>query len=469
MPEIVFVDVQDKSGLNQKLIRRHAAEATHREKRLIDVFRHRDPVPHQRPLVPWPAQTARSLLPNTTLVGPETEEESAITQVSVPPRRVVPSREKHRKQVRDPKTALTLRWRAGRPTAIKPPSDDLKIEYVLSESFNWMLGQYASSWSSSVRRDPRVFDLNGEVEILREAFFIVTDLLEVQQTSAAFAVLGHTLDAIPAIFRDPHPELLFTLVELAYGINMTGAMDLQAQIRPHVAELASTIMGTKHPLTTLLKSEFDATLQTHVTELVFKCIIDAMSKTFGKVAYQTLVQQMGRSQFYARTGRSGEAQRIIAEIQQQWQEQYGTDSALARLAELELCLMRFRNSPHADPSLEAQANNAMLRIEVMSGVYSNKFTDRPSDSPQAQQESPLSMAVAQWFLQNKRYTFALHCYGRAKRRRVSGGPANISKRPLADLITDSVTSAMSGALSRPGSLIILSSQAPAQDSVPAIS
>ncbi|KAJ9615236.1 hypothetical protein H2200_001310 [Cladophialophora chaetospira] len=472
MPQILFVNVQDRSGLNQSLIRRHAAEDAHRKKRLTEIFRHQNHiVARRKPLASRPAQEPpRTNRGDDAMVEDENAKERLRTLDKVPAAHRSTSITRQRKQARDPKIALTLRWRVGNPTSIEPPTDDLKIEYVLSESFNWMMGQYTSSWSSLVRRDPKVFDLNGEVEILREAFYIVTDLLGMKKTSAAFAVLRHTLDAIPATFRDPHPELLFTLVELAYGINMTGPTDLQAKVvRPHVAELASTIMGNKHPLTILLKSEFDAALQSHVTELVFRCIIDAMSKTFGKAAYQTLVQQMGRSQFYARTGRGDEAQRLIAEIQQHWKHQYGPDSALARLAELELCLMRLQGSKITEPSLEAQANNAILRIQVMAGVYSNKFTDRPSYHPRTGDKSPSTMALAHWFLQKKRYTFALHCYERSKRDTMTGGSLTTPDRPLADLIANTVMDAMSDMLLRPGNLLTLPSQAQMRDSMVAAS
>jgi hypothetical protein len=461
----MFVDVQDKSGFNRNLIRRHAAEDAHRKKRLTDVFRYQNQIGRQKTLPLRPAKKKPELKQNHTSIEDETDKELLPIRNPAPSRRARPPRGRQRDRRRDPKTALTFRWRVGNPTAFRPPTDDLKIEFVLNESFNWMIGQYTSSWSSSVQRNPNVFDLNGEVEILREAFYVVTDLLEIQKTAAAFAVLKHTLDAMPAIFQDPHPELLFTLVELAYGINMTGATDLHAKVRPHVAELASTIMGTRHPLTILLKSKFDVALQTHVTELVFKCIVDTMSKTFGKVAYQTLVQQMGRSQFYARTGRGIEGQKLIAEVEEQWRWQYGTDSALARLAELELCLMRLQDCHSSEPALEAQANNAMLRIEVMAGVYSSKFTDQPSNRYQVGAQFRPGMALAHWFLQNKRYTFALHCYERAKRMRVNDMAGQSSQRPLADLIADTVTSALSDVLRRPGDLSILPSQAPTEQSV----
>ena len=467
MPEIQFVDVRDRSGLNRNLIRRHAAEDAHRRRRVNDVFRYQNLISPQTPLALRPGKEHES--PQDGIAERDLAERSLPNEKTPPKKLSPPSRTNPRARPRDPKSAMTLRWRVYNPTAIRPPTDDLKIEFVLSESFNWMMGQYTSSWSSSVQRDPKVFDLNGEVEILREAFYVVTDLLAIGKTAAAFEALKVTLDAMPAILRDPHPELLFTLVELAYGINMTGATDLHSKIRPHVAELAATVMGANHPLTNLLKSEFDPVLQNHVTELVFKCIVDAMSKTFGRVAYQTLVQQMGRSQFYARTGRGLEAQDLIMEIQEHWKQQYGINSALARLAELELCLMRLQDHQNPAPALHAQANNAMLRIEVMAGAYTSKFTDKTRSGSKPVSKSSIGMALAQWFLQNKRYSFALHCYERAKKAEITDGVEQRSQRPLADLIANTVAVATFEMLQQSENFLILPSQAPMQESVPATS
>lgn len=353
---------------------------------------------------------------------------------------------------------MMFRWRASAlpTTTLKPPGDDLKIEYVLSESFNWMMGQYACSWSPLVRTDPTVFDLNQQLEIFRESFFVVTDLLGLQKWDAAFAVLRHTLDAIPQMFREPHPELLFTLVELAYGINMPTNPELNAKIRAHVAELSSVILGSQHPLTTLLKSQFDIALRTHVPELVFTCIIDTLSKTFGQHAYQTMVQQMGRSQFYARTGRAEEGQKLIAEVLDHWRELYGTDSALARFAELQYNLIRLQGSQRPDPEIKAQINNAMLRIEVVSGVYRNKFTDKLSSDIQPATTPSRLMALAQWFLHNTRYAFALYCYERHRRESQNTQPT--AGMPLADLIIDSAESAIGHHLEPPNAILVLPSQ-----------
>ncbi|KIW77433.1 hypothetical protein Z517_09879 [Fonsecaea pedrosoi CBS 271.37] len=456
MSNFIFIDVQDTSGYNQNRIKRHAAAGIHRRKRSANVILRQN------------LSSARKALTIRPQRKPQQGEEEDKTGNVL---RMRPARQNVR--VRDPKIALMFRWRARGPTALKPPSDDLKIERVLSESFNWMMGQYNSSWSSLVQCDSTVFDTNEEVEIFREAFYIVTDLLEIQKTDAAFAVLQRTLDAIPRMFRNPHPELLFTLVELAYGINMGHASVLHTRIRLHVADLASTILGTKHPLTILLKSEFNASLTNHVTELVFRCIIDALVKTFGLDAYQTLAHQMGRSQFYSRTGRGEEGEKLLTDIHERWKQQYGSDSSLASLAGLELCLVRLQNcrqrdqDPHLDSMLEAQANNAMLRIEVMAGVYSNKFTDKPSSHPNLQHQYPSTMALSQWFLQNKRYAFALHCYERAKQSTTDH--THTSTRRLGDLIVDTTESALHDILWQSRTLSILPSQASVPGNVVAMS
>jgi hypothetical protein len=125
-----------------------------------------------------------------------------------------------------------------------PTGDDLKVEFVLRQSFNWMLAQYSFPWSSLVDEDPNIFDMDNKLEIFRETFYIVSTLLELKKVNSAFAVLKETLDAVPDFLRDKHPQLLFSLVELAYGINMPKSSVLHAKIKPHVAEV---ILGHDHP------------------------------------------------------------------------------------------------------------------------------------------------------------------------------------------------------------------------------
>jgi len=349
-----------------------------------------------------------------------------------------------------------LRWRIGVPPKIAPHGDDLQIEYILTQSCNWMFGQYTYPWSALIRKDPTVYDQNNRIEIFREAFYIVSDLLSLQKVEAAFKVLKSTLDSIPTLFRDSHPEILFSLVELASGINMPGAESLHAKVKVHVADIAEVVLGAQHPLTILLKSEFDVAPRAHITELVFKCIIDALSKTFGPTSYQTLVQQMGRSQFYARSGRAQDGQELISDVMREWQAQYGRDSALARLAELELNLMRLQACQEPDPATEAQANNSMLRIEVISGIHGNKFTDEPTSEGVQLDRSSMTLALAHWFLLKKRYTLALHVYGWHK---VKEG-AHVSKsqprsQSLADTISEVVQDALVDVLSSSNDISVL--------------
>lgn len=453
MPNLVFIDVQDNSRNNQRRVKRHVAYDNHRRKRLANTQTGLD------------ERDERHLLVSSTEILASSDD--AVNQPPSSNRSVedtgfdAGSNRRRKQGIK----ALMLSWRVPVPHTITPQGDNLKIEHVLTQSCNWMFGQYTYPWSVLIRRDPTVYDQNNRIEIFREAFYIISDLIGSQKIDAAFRVLKSTLDAVPDLFRDSHPEILFSLVELASGINMPGADSLHAKVKIHIADMAEVVLGTQHPLTILLRSEFDAAPRSHVTELVFKCIIDALSKTFGQTAYQTLVQQMGRSQFYARTGREKDGQKLITKVMTEWQAQYGSDSVLARLAQLELNLMRLQECHTPNPSVEAEANNAMLRIEVMTGVYSNKFTEQPCSAEVQLHRSSRTLALAHWFLLKKRYTFALHVYGRRMvhldENRISN-PA-IRCQSLADSISDIVEEAFFDVLSSPRDLSLLPLRASSGD------
>ncbi|KAK5058963.1 hypothetical protein LTR84_011227 [Exophiala bonariae] len=449
MPNLVFIDALDNSRNNQIRVKRHVANATHKRKRLANVIRHRT--------------AGASANRHTTPIGAlddvvEDEEPSRSNCLVKDTSSLVDGRNASSKARRKQETkAVMLRWRLPVPQDITPRGDQLKIELVLTQSCNWMFGQYTYPWSILIKRDPTVYDQNNRIEIFREAFYIVSDLISSQRVDAAFKVLKSTLDAVPGLFRDSHPEILFSLVELASGINMPGADALHAKVKVHIADMAEVVLGVQHPLTILLRSEFDAAPRSHVTELVFKCIIDALSKTFGQNAYQTLVQQMGRSQFYARTGRGRDGQELITRVMKEWQGQYGSDSVLARLAELELNLMRLQECHDPDSSVEAETNNSMLRIEVMTGVYTNKFTERPTSTEAKLDRSSRTLALAHWFLLKKRYTFALHVYGRRSGQSAEDCISTPDNRDqsLADKISDIVEEALSEILFSPGNISML--------------
>lgn len=288
------------------------------------------------------------------------------------------------RQIIDNARVLLPQWRCVAPLAlVQPGADDLKIEVVLRKSFDRILGRYTCRWSSLVEHNPRILDMDNTLEKFRETFYIVSNLPDLDEVNAAFAVLNATLDTFPQLLRENHPELLFSLVELAYGLSMPNFCALHAKIKPHVAEMASVILGSDHPFTVLLRMEFVEVLRSHVTEVVFKCITDCLCRTFGDTAYQTLVHQFGRSQFYARTGQGEKAEKIIGQVLDRWKCLYGPDSILARLVELECNLLRLQRHQGHYLSLEVQINNIMCRIESISGVHSTKFTDKLSSDFQS--------------------------------------------------------------------------------------
>ncbi|KAL6250811.1 hypothetical protein RBB50_003114 [Rhinocladiella similis] len=160
------------------------------------------------------------------------------------------------RQIIDNARVLLPQWRCVAPLAlVQPGADDLKIEVVLRKSFDRILGRYTCRWSSLVEHNPRILDMDNTLEKFRETFYIVSNLPDLDEVNAAFAVLNATLDTFPQLLRENHPELLFSLVELAYGLSMPNFCALHAKIKPHVAEMASVILGSDHPFTVLLRME----------------------------------------------------------------------------------------------------------------------------------------------------------------------------------------------------------------------
>ncbi|KIW20929.1 hypothetical protein PV08_01508 [Exophiala spinifera] len=450
MTSIIFINVQDVSDHSKARARQHAATVYHRRKRLTGC-RHYQKASRSRTdgdadlVKDEPVSQGRMMVtrrrPDLTSTMSTAPERPRIDNagVSAPP------------------------WRCTAPTTIKSVADDLKIEAVLRISLDWMVGQYNCRWSSLMEHDSGLLDMDNKLELFRETFYIVSDLLDLNKVNAAFAVLKVTLDTFPRLLQEIHPELLFSLAELAYGLSMPNSSALHSKIKTHVAEMTSLILGSDHPFTILLNMEFVGELRSHVTEVVFKCITDSLGRTFGKTAYQTLVHQFGRSQFYARTGQVEEGKKIMGQVLDTWKCLYGPDSILARLAELEYNLLGLQRQRLHDLSLDAQISNIMCRIESISGICNNKFTDQSPSNFQGIERASGKLRLARWFLQNKRYTFALHCYDRSTLR--SGADSSQAISSLADTISNIVeTSFKDGSTQIEGGYIV-PSQAPIDTSV----
>lgn len=389
MSDLVFIDVQDQSRYAQRQVKSHVASGTHRQKRLVAISEYRrDADRHDE----------HSGIHNF-------DSDTATSNTNVP----------DLQQLRGLREGQG-RWKLPSPssTSVGASVDDAQVQLLLLQSSHWMQHQYKHCWSVQMQHDPSVYDLNTSLETFREAFYIVSDLLALDKVRSAFEVLNYTLDSVPDLLREPHPELLFALLELASGINMPTTSTLHATVKIHLADMARAMLGAQHPATLLLTTEFDSARRDHLTQLLMRCIINTLSATFGSDAYQTLVHQMGQSQFYIKAGYATLAQKTISNVLSRWREQYGDDSALSRLAMLELTLMRLQTC-QGDPSpFEAEVNNSMQWIEVMSGISGSQPTGVLFPNISSSDPCSKTRTLARWLLLQKRYALALHVYNLAK-------------------------------------------------------
>ncbi|KIV91881.1 hypothetical protein PV10_06372 [Exophiala mesophila] len=389
MSELVFIDVRDQSGQNQRQVKSHVASGTHRQKRLVAIEQYQKNADRDDEQSASQDLSSEATTSNIDVSGLQQPQDPTQDQYSV--------------EVPSPSL-----------TSVKASSHETHVQILLQQSSNWIQYQYRHFWSVKIRQDPLVYDLNTSIETFRESFYIVSDLLAMGKVNPAFEVLKYTLDSVPDLLRNPHPELLFALLEVASGINMPAAINLQSKVKTHLADMARVIFGMKHPATLLLTTDFESSSRNHTTQLLMACIINTLSMTFGSDAYQTLVHQLGQSQFYMRAGHATVAQETISNVLRGWMEQYGDDAALSRLAMLELSMMRL-HACHDDPiPFEAEVTNSLQWIEVISGISGSQPTGIlfPESSP----ASPdlRTKTLARWFLLRKRYTLALHVYNLTK-------------------------------------------------------
>jgi hypothetical protein len=300
------------------------------------------------------------------------------------------------------------------PAYIRLPAKLRQIDLVLQSTSHWMRGQY-DTWHISVQDNPAVFDLDNGIEIVRESFFLVSDLMALGRTRHAFQALQHLLDFLPSLLKNPHPELFFFFVELAAGINLHLLPNLHARVKAHAAELSAILLGSKHPITTLLQCDFAQDDQ-YTSELVFACLLDTLSATFGPQAYQTICQQFGRSQFYTSTGRPQLAKLLMADVKQKFQSLYGNDSALTRVADFEMAQIDNNfDEDHSCQNTILRSAYVLQQVEQSICSHGNKFEAPGTPVPGPPSESEQSLAIARQLMRKKRYTMAFHMYSKGIR------------------------------------------------------
>lgn len=318
-----------------------------------------------------------------------------------------------------------FRWRVAQsppplPGRIDPPDRVREIDIVLQQAFNWTQGSFSASWNSQIQNYPYIFDIDRRAEVLRDSFLIVSDLLELRQTTLAFRALNDILDSIPRYFVNAHPSLFLCLVELCLGTNMPRApVALQKKVKEHVAEIARVVLGPSHPISVLLSLSFSSGDRLYISELVIKCLTDAMVNIFGEDGYISRFYEIAAAQNYAQTGRIREAEFLFTKVINRVSLQFGSETAFAGHMEFELSKI-YQQSPSGPPSfsprtlLEDDPHPAFLKVERAFDAY---ILDRAS---QLQRQSPgaVELTIPAWridlarcLFHRRRFALALHLYG----------------------------------------------------------
>jgi hypothetical protein len=317
-----------------------------------------------------------------------------------------------------------FQWRISQspplPGRIDPPDRVRKIDIVLQQAFNWTQGSFSASWNAQIQNHPYIFDYDRRVELLRDSFLIVSDLLERGQTHPAFRILNEILDTIPRYLVNAHPSLFLCLVELCLGMNMPQAQaTLQNKVRAHVAEVAQVVLGPNHPISILLALPLPSGDPLYICGLVIKCLRDAMVNIFGENGYQTRFYEIAAAQNFAQTSQIREAELIFTKLINGISLQFGSEAAFTVYMEFERDKL-YQQSPSSSlsqfppSSIKNDPDPAFLKVERAFDAYNLSLAlQMQRQSPEA---APLEIPtwridLARYLFHRRRYALALHLCG----------------------------------------------------------
>ncbi|KAK5050645.1 hypothetical protein LTR84_003927 [Exophiala bonariae] len=347
-----------------------------------------------------------------------------------------------------------FQWRLGAnglPHKIDAPDETRRIDSILRQALVWTEASFCALWKPQLQEFPYIFDHDRRAEVLRDAFLLVSDLLEVGKTRLAFSSLNEILDTIPRYFINSHPGLFLCILEAALGLNMPKApKSLHKKVKEHLAEISWVLHGPSHPLTVLLsqRSE-DCGNVFYIMEVLLSCMRDSLAKVFGHSGYQTRFYEFTMAQNYARMGKIEEAQLTLIRLIRVCSDQFGSDSGFVGLSEFELNRIRL-DWPASQSSAnqgETPDNNHMLfKVEKAFQYYNQLLaTQIKQESPTATLEIPCwRIELARYLFHKRRYTIAMHLYCSGSFEELSICNPQVKKSPdtwLADRIANAAKKA----------------------------
>jgi hypothetical protein len=217
MSNITFINFNDGKDDKRSRIRSHAQSARYRRERMLTAQQHKWRVG---------AYGSKSVSPTIPKVEPVPEDGRVETQssgTSTPTEPGKPRKRKERRKPAKPKQATQLPTPPKETVSLVPlpvPNEQRHMELVLAQTSTWVQATYHNSWQSSIKHDRLIYDFDNGIETLRDSFLLVSDLVAMQNNQAAFKALNLVLDVVPNLLKNPHPELLYVLIELGAGVIM---------------------------------------------------------------------------------------------------------------------------------------------------------------------------------------------------------------------------------------------------------
>lgn len=298
---------------------------------------------------------------------------------------------------------------------IDPPNDTRQVDYILRQAVIWTENSFFVLWQSQMQDFPYIFDIDRRAEMLRDAFLLVSDLLEAGETRLAFSSLNEILDTIPRYFVNSHPGLFLCLLEVALGVSMPRAPEiLHKKVQEHMAEISRVLNGSTHPITVLLSHQFGNRQNVfHIKEVLLSCLTDVLAKLFGQDGYQTRFHQFTKAQNYARMGQIEQAQLVLTRLIKACSDQFGSDNGLVGLSMFELNRISlqwslsqasaYRIAPQDDSHILSTIEKSFDRYNLSLALQT-----RESLAKAALPIPSWRLDLARYLFYKRRYAFAMH-------------------------------------------------------------
>ncbi|EXJ71466.1 uncharacterized protein A1O5_05274 [Cladophialophora psammophila CBS 110553] len=229
-------------------------------------------------------------------------------------------------------------WRIGMaPSAVMTLSkEDSQIEQILLQASTFYTSKFESSWCGQLRDSYNPSDMVS-VENFNGSITTAAGLMAVGRIDSASAILGRVLPTLSDLLILQHPKLYYVLAEFSLDASSTELGRLRSQVKRFAAAASLTILGSSHPITTLLQlSLTNADQRLRLRELIQRKIHELHEQLFSATSSETTGQYYYFARVLAQLGHLDEAARILSQIIPIWENSYGKNSLMPVTGLLEL-------------------------------------------------------------------------------------------------------------------------------------